>query len=72
MALFFVSPVHLRMHLPFARPQLPVEPPALVCIVAREDVQWNRPIFKAPPLEVQPPLADVASLTADVIRKEIR
>ena len=25
---------------------------------------WNRPIFKAPPLEVQPPMADVADFIA--------
>lgn len=59
------------MHLPqqFIRPQFPTEPPAFVRMVAREDVQWNRPIFKAPPLDVLPPLDDVAALAADVIRK---
>lgn len=34
----------------FNPPPLP-EPQATVRAVAREDVQWNRPIFKAPPLE---------------------
>jgi hypothetical protein len=28
------------------------EPPAMVRSATREDVQWNRPIFKAPPLEL--------------------
>ncbi len=28
----------------------------MVRVVSREDVQWNRPLFKAPPLNVQPPL----------------
>jgi len=46
------------MHLPppFVRPQVATEPPALVRVVSREDVMWNRPIFKAPPLVVQPPV----------------
>ena len=59
------------MHLPppFVRPSLATEPPALVRVVAREDVQWNRPIFKAPPLVVRPPLADVAALAAEILRK---
>lgn len=34
----------------FTPPPAP-EPHAQVRTVAREDVQWNRPIFKAPPLE---------------------
>ncbi len=45
------------MHFP--PPDLPPErtpePPALVSVVARSDVMWNRPIFKAPPLVVNPP-----------------
>jgi hypothetical protein len=59
------------MHLPisFIRPQPPAEPPAYIRVVAREDVQWNRPAFKAPPLDVLPPLDDVAALEADLIRK---
>jgi hypothetical protein len=41
------------MHFPVPDfPPKPVaEPPALVRTVTREDVQWNRPVFKAPPLE---------------------
>lgn len=27
-------------------------PPAVIRAVAREDVLWNRPVFKAPPLVV--------------------
>jgi hypothetical protein len=65
------------MHLPplFSRPQQPTEPSALVRMIAREDVewsQWNRPLFKAPPLNVQPPVADVALLAADILRKDAR
>lgn len=48
------------MHLPppFIRPQVATEPPAMVRVMSREDVLWNRPVFKAPPLVVQPPAID--------------
>jgi hypothetical protein len=36
--------------------------------VSREDVIWNRPVFKAPPLDVRPPLEDVAALAATLRR----
>ncbi len=61
----------MHLPLPFVRPQLPSDPPALVRVMSREDVQWSRPVFKAPPLEVAPPLDDVAQLAADV-RKDAR
>jgi hypothetical protein len=32
----------------------------MVRVVAREDVQWNRPLFKAPPLNVKPPVDGAA------------
>ncbi len=59
------------MHLPppFIRPQLPTEPPALVHVVsAREDVLWNRPVFKAPPLNVRPPVIDLAGFTSSPVQ----
>ena len=34
------------------------EPPALVRVVTRGEMQWNRPMFKAPPLEVKIPVFD--------------
>jgi hypothetical protein len=37
--------------IPSFNPPPPADPHADVRTVAREDVQWNRPIFKAPPLE---------------------
>jgi hypothetical protein len=46
------------MHLPppFVYPQSATEPPALVQAIAREEeVLWNRPTFKAPPLKVPEP-----------------
>jgi len=43
-------------------------PPAIIRKVTREDVLWNRPVFKAPPLVVKLPpaqtLAELNSLTS--------
>ena len=58
----------MHFPVPFVRPQIAVEPPALVFVGSSKDVTWHlpdRPVFKAPPLNVRPPLADVAALTAD-------
>lgn len=38
--------------IPSFDPPPPPQPQAQVRTVAREDVQWNRPVFKAPPLEL--------------------
>jgi hypothetical protein len=40
------------MHLPLPNPPQPPEPPALVHNATR-DVLWDRPVFKAPPLDLQ-------------------
>lgn len=48
----------MHLPIPFTRPPTAPEPPALVRVVLREDVLWNRPVFKAPPLQVQPPVFD--------------
>jgi hypothetical protein len=37
---------------------------AIVRTVPEQHVTWNRPVFKAPPLVVKPPVADVADFTA--------
>jgi len=37
-------------------------PSAIVRTLSREDMLWNRPIFKAPPLTVIPPVADLLEL----------
>lgn len=50
------------------RPPPLAEPTPVVQIVAREDVQWNRPMFKAPPLEVYPKLFDSSTLAEDLRR----
>lgn len=62
----------MQIPVPFTRPQITSEPSALVRVVTREDVMWlrpERPIFKAPPLNVRPPLEDVAALTAELRRE---
>lgn len=40
----------------------------MVRTVAREDVQWNRPIFKAPPLELHPQAFDASLFAQDLPR----
>ncbi len=42
---------------PTPPPPLP-EPPAMVRAAAREDAMWDRPIFKAPPLQLHPQAFD--------------
>lgn len=54
--------------IPYIRPSAATEPPALVRVVTREDVLWNRPVFKAPPLAVQLPVFDVERFVAEVDR----
>ncbi len=58
------------MHLPppFVCPQAATEPPALVRVLSREDVLWNRPVFKAPPLVVRPPAIEKTVFPADAVR----
>jgi hypothetical protein len=60
------------MHLPppFVYPQSTNEPPALVRVMDRREVMWNRPTFKAPPLQIDPPVGDVAQLTAALRKAE--
>ncbi len=60
------------MHLPppFVYPESATEPPALVRAMDRREVMWNRPTFKAPPLDVLPPLGDVAKLTSALRKAE--
>jgi hypothetical protein len=45
----------MALPLLFTRPQLFDEKPAIVQMVNREDAMWNRPVFRAPPLRVEPP-----------------
>ena len=53
--------------LPFFRqPGASPEVPAIVRVIGPRAEQWNRPVFKAPPLDVQPPLGDIRELTAEI------
>jgi hypothetical protein len=60
------------MHLPppFVVPQAATEPPALVRVMSREDVLWNRPVFKAPPLIVRPPVFEDAVFASNARRSD--
>ena len=42
----------------------------MVRSVAREDAQWNRPIFKAPPLNVVVPQIFDATIFAEDLRRD--
>ncbi len=54
--------------LPFSRPDDAPPVPAIVRNVMAQSLTWNRPVFKAPPLEVEPPIADVASFIAELAK----
>ena len=49
-------------------PQPDTAPQAMVSTATREDVQWNRRIFKAPPLELHPQAFDAKIFAQDVRR----
>ncbi|MDB6094788.1 MAG: hypothetical protein JWM32_2350 [Verrucomicrobia bacterium] len=63
------------MYLPTPHFRTPPEPetPAIVRVVSRDDVLWNRPVFKAPALVVSVPtpeqlFAGVAPIAAPFVR----
>jgi hypothetical protein len=49
-------------------PKPATEPPAMVKSVTRQDVLWDRPIFKAPPLAERPAAFDANTLADDLRR----
>jgi len=51
--------------LPEFHPKPVAEPPAMVRVATREDVLWNRPVFKAPPLKLHPQPFDATIGTDD-------
>ena len=61
------------MHFPISDyiPERTPQPPALVHVVSRSDVTWNRPVFKAPPLKVTPPKFDPKAV-AEELRRGVR
>jgi hypothetical protein len=69
------TPVNLAtnttMNLPPPQTQPSLEresPPAIIRKITREDVLWNRPVFRAPPLVVRLPaastIAEINSVTS--------
>jgi len=60
--------------MPFPTPihesQPATAPVAIVRVLEREDMLWDRPVFKAPPLQVVPPVADLAELVRAVRKPE--
>jgi hypothetical protein len=52
---------------PFIRvPAVTPEVPAIVRAAGPGNVQWNRPVFKAPPLQVSPPVGEVRRQMAQI------
>jgi len=45
-------------------------PTAIVRTVTRDDPLWNRPVFKAPPLDIVLPRADLSELERAVRKPE--
>jgi hypothetical protein len=50
------------------RPDTTPERPAMVSHVGREDVLWNRPVFRAPPLEQSMKKIDVRAFAEELRR----
>jgi hypothetical protein len=54
--------------LPLLKFQTPAGPTAMVRAIEREDVLWDRPVFKAPPLEPQLRHLNVRAYAEDLRR----
>ncbi|MBL9198968.1 MAG: hypothetical protein JNL39_00620 [Opitutaceae bacterium] len=55
------------MPLPVPHPP-PSSPPALARALVGRDVTWNRPIFRAPPIDAQLPALDPKRVAQDLQR----
>jgi hypothetical protein len=56
----------MTLPIPFFRSQSPPpQPPAIVRAVSQQGVQWDRPMFKAPPLELDPRVRLADDFNAD-------
>jgi hypothetical protein len=58
----------MHFPLPNLHPKPAPEPPAMVHTAFRQDVLWDRPVFKAPPLKVHPQAFDATIFAADLRR----
>lgn len=58
----------MHFPIPFTRSPVATEPPTLGRAVSGIDAQWNRPVFKAPPLAVSAPLQAVTSMVVEFAR----
>lgn len=58
----------MHIPVPVTPPTPTTEPSALAQAGLREDVQWNRRIFKAPPLEMLFERFDVSAVLQDLRR----
>lgn len=56
---------------PDFHPKPEAEPLAMVRTATREDVLWNRPVFKAPPLRLHPQAFDVQRFVQELPRNEL-
>jgi hypothetical protein len=54
--------------IPDFHPKPEPDPPAMVRTMTREDVLWNRPIFRAPPLEFHPQAFDATRFAQELPR----
>jgi hypothetical protein len=62
----------MNFPVPNLHPKPAPEPPAMVQAATREDVdQWNRRIFKAPPLEVHPQAFNATMFAQDLPRASL-
>jgi hypothetical protein len=62
----------MAFFLPPFRLETTPETPAMVNTVGNGDVFWNRPLFKAPPLDVQVPESEIAPFFAEFRRLTAR
>ena len=58
----------MHVAVPNIHPKPVPEPPAMVRSANQGDVLWNRPVFKAPPLELHPQAFDATIFAEDLRR----
>ena len=60
----------MPLDVPFHSQTPAAAPSAIVRTYTRKDMMWDRPVFKAPPLVVVPPIADLKELGMAVRRPD--